>query len=230
MSTSSLPVKFCFRFINNKTGEECTHGAKCHYSHNLELYMKTYDLKKCPGFGCGKFCKTSSKFCKNCVAENLSSKFCFQFFGLTRECSNKECPYSHDSEKYMAAHDLKLCPADCGKYCKTTSYQCAACTNKTFTPATTKFCFKYFGADKHCEHGDECHYSHDEDAYMTKNDLKWCPGCEARGVKNPCKTSSKECRRCTLGPNHKCRGCGEHSEYDYCKDCKEANDRYIVRR
>jgi hypothetical protein len=71
--------KPCFNFFKFGTKGEtekgeasCSMGAKCRFSHKVEVYMKTNDLKKCPT--CVKFCKSSSKQCKTCVEKWLDQK------------------------------------------------------------------------------------------------------------------------------------------------------------
>lgn len=54
--------------LDDKTGKPvCKFGSKCRYSHDEEVYMQFYGLKRCPN--CGGKCKETSKQCAQCTEQ-----------------------------------------------------------------------------------------------------------------------------------------------------------------
>lgn len=183
-------------------------------------------------------------------------KYCFTFFGRTSTCENKRCKYSHDTEGYMALHNLKTCPNDsCTNMCKQTSIRCSECIHSYSADRRNNSpCFAEFGKDRYCPRGTECAFSHDPEVYKRVFKLKECPN----DCPNWCKEASYQCAECTmenqernrqsreqiatngvLGKRkwdddssrlHECDGvnCSEMTMYRFCKECHSIHRRYMA--
>ena len=77
----------------------------------------------------------------------------------------------------------------------------------TTVEAAVQFCRGYFGISHKCRHGEKCSYSHDEEAYLTANDLKRC--------------QTKDCTKFCKGRN--CRTCNEKYRENKQADFEKRN-------
>ena len=110
---------------------------------------------------------------------------------------------------------------------------------------SNKPCFAYFGKEGICNKGDDCGFSHDEEAYKRERDLMDCPN----SCGNYCKKTSSQCSVCVQAmfearnqerinrkaqfdarEEKQCKGfnCEALSKYTFCKPCFEVNKRYTV--
>jgi len=228
--SSSIPVRVirpCINYFKSDNGLDengepfCKDGKKCRFSHNEEIQMKFYKLKKCPK--CSKKCKETSKQCGKCTEEWLKLK-AEEKERAEAEKNKKETEEKEKSdveEKGDDTEDEKTVP-----------------------------CFNHFKSDDGfndegfplCTYGKYCKFSHDHDLYMEYYGLKWCKFCN-----NKCKKTSKQCGACTEDfikkkaeidsrPDQQCRGgmkrnlddgslygkgwkCENKTKFDLCKEC-----------
>ena len=120
-------------------------------------------------------------------------------------------------------------------------------------------CRFYFGQAGECRYADQCFYSHDQTVYNQYHGLhecpngcgNWCKGAQCRECHLQWQAEKEQAdydyqlqqqqrfderaqRRAYYDslPEKKCEGmdCEKKTKYQFCKECKAVNDRYVIRR
>jgi len=80
--------------------------------------------------------------------KNTVKRFCFALFGKLKSCENIECKYNHNVDQYLEYYSLKVCPNNCGNFCKTSSKSCSKCVTKWIEQKNTYNSQKSFSNER----------------------------------------------------------------------------------